>query len=80
MRCGSVSYTHLQANGEENLDLSDLMDRLSDIEVSRQEQAEIIENSNKMCIRDRNGTVGHSEVRCSDYLHRFGSVCRDADT
>lgn len=34
-----------QANGEENLDLSDLMDRLSDIEVSRQEQAEIIENS-----------------------------------
>ena len=35
-----------QANGEENLDLSDLMDRLSDIEVSRQEQAEIIENSN----------------------------------
>ena len=29
-----------QANGEENLDLSDLMDRLSDIEVSRQEQAE----------------------------------------
>ena len=53
-----------QANGEENLDLSDLMDRLSDIEVSRQEQAEIIENSNipeifKEYLQENNNKESH---------------------
>ena len=65
-----------QANGEENLDLSDLMDRLSDIEVSRQEQAEIIENSNipeifKEYLQENNNKEIYGMIGAHIWLYRF---------